>query len=351
MRLSDPSRPAATALGRAARAGAGTLVVCALLAQPGCNILDRKPKKAATTSVEPAVHLPPPVSDPVAHARKLEQQGDLEAARREFERAIAENPRLTVAYLGAGDIYRKQGDYAAAEQRYGKAAELEPRNFDAQYLHGLSLHMLNRLGEAVRAYLRALTARPDDFSANMNLATAYLQLQEPRQGLPYAERAVKVDPTSSPARANLGAIYAALDRHQDAITEYQQAAELAQLSAPLLINLADSLGKIGRYEEMVNTLQQLVATDPSASAYERLGSGLFRLRRYDQAEGAFRESMALDGAYYPAVNGIAVCLLNRWVWSSNSDEVARNEAIMLLRKSLVLEKRQPRIIELLGRYQ
>lgn len=341
-------------VGGACRAGhlAAAVGAGVLLGGPGCNILDRMPEDPPQISVVADAPAPEaPARDPVAQARKLERDGNLDAARAEFERAIANNPTLTVAYLGAGDIYLKQGDIATAEQRYGRAAELEPGNFDAQYLHGLTLQVLNRLDEAVRAYLRALRARPDDFSANLNLATTYLQLGEPGQGLPYAQLAVRLDPKSAPGRTNLGAIYAALDRNTDAVTEYQQAAELAQLSAPLLINLADSLGRVGRYEEMVNTLRQLVAAEPSPAAFERLGSGLFRLRHYDQAEGAFREAMALDGNYYPALNGTAVCLLNRWVWSNNTDDAARHEAIALMRRSLVLEKRQARIVELLGRYQ
>lgn len=347
----EHSRPRTVGGALGVREWGAALAAAGVLGGMGCGILDKVPEDPAPIVVVASDPPPAPAPDPVARARELEQHGDLEAARVEFERAIASNPTLTVAYIGAGDIYRKQGDIATAEQRYRRAAELEPGSFDAQYLHGLTLQMLDRLDEAVRAYLRALRARPDDFSANLNLATTYLQLGEPGQGLPYAQLAVKLDPKSAPARTNLGAIYAALDRNNDAIIEYQQAAELAQLSSPLLINLSDSLGRVGRYEEMVNTLRQLVAAEPSPAAFERLGSGLFRLRRYDQAEGAFREALALDADYYPALNGTAVCLLNRWVWSNNTDDAARHEAIALMRRSLVLEKRQARIVELLGRYQ
>lgn len=328
---------------------------------PGCGVFEgsssqqNKPDQARTVrSGEPADSAGPrpaeTLEDPVQRADSLAKQGKLDEARAEFERAIAVNPKLTVAYLGAGDIYRQQGDYKTAEQRYGRAAEIEPSNFDAQYKHGLTLQLLNRLGEAVRAYLRALTIRPDDFSANLNLATAYLQLNEPRQALAYAERAVQLDPASAPAKTNLGAIYAALDRHADAVAQYQQASELTPLSAPLLLNLADSLGKAGRLEEMVNTLSQLTATAPSANAYERLGSGEFRLRRYAEAEAAFRKALEIDPNHYPAMNGVAVCLLNKWVWSDEKDSAAKAEAVRLLQHSYKVEKNQPKVLDLLSRY-
>ncbi|MBL8962763.1 MAG: tetratricopeptide repeat protein [Phycisphaeraceae bacterium] len=289
--------------------------------------------------------------DAVSQAMQARQRGDLDRARAEFERAIAENPTLTIAYMGAADIDRERGDYRSAERNYSKASELEPGNFDAQFGHGLSLQMLNRLTEAVRAYLRALTIRPDDLNANLNLGTTYLQVGEPAQGLSYAQRAARIDPRNAAARTNLGAIYASLGRHAEAVVEYQQASELTELTPPLLLNLADSLGKVNRLEEMVNTLRQAIDLEPSATAYERLGSGLFRLRYYDEALTAFRKSMAIDPGFYPAINGVAVCRLNQFVWSDRTDQAARDEAVQLMRRSLQIERRQPRIVDLLSRYQ
>lgn len=282
---------------------------------------------------------------------KLQQDGDLDAALAEFERAIAINPELTPAYIKAGDIYRSRQEYEMAETRYGRAAEIEPGNFDAQYLHGLVLQLMNRVEDAVRAYLRALAIRPDDFEANMNLGTAYLQLGEAGQALQFSQKAVRINPESGPARINLGAVYAALNRHEAAVVEYQQAAELMPEPDPrLLLNLADSLGRIGRHPEMVATLDQLVKSDPSPVAYERLGSGLFRTREYDDALDSFRSALRLQPDYYPALNGVAVCRLNQYLWSGKADTGALDEAIDALRRSLQIERRQPKIVELLRRY-
>ena len=152
------------------------------------------------------------------------------------------------------------------------------------------------------------------------------------------------------ARVNLGAIYAELGMHDAAVVEYQQAAELIELGPELLLNLADSLGKTGRYPEMVSTLSQLVRIDPSAVAYERLGSALFKLKNYDDALASFREATNLDPRHYPAWNGVGVCLLNRYLWSERRDTAARSGAIDALRRSLQIRPNQPRIIELVRRY-
>lgn len=288
--------------------------------------------------------------DAVANAARLQNEGVTDAALAEFERAIEINPELTIAYVGAADIYTQQGQFGEAEARYRRATELEPANFDAQFGHGLVLQFLNRITEAVRAYLRALSLRPDDFDANLNVATAYMQLDEPQQARAYAERAVRLDPEDGKARVNLGAVYGALEMHDAAVIEYQQAAELIELGPELLLNLADSLGKTGRHAEMASTLSQLVRIEPGAVAFERLGSALFKLKDYESSLEAFREATALDPTHYPAWNGIGVCLLNRYLWSDKQDQAARSGAIDALRRSLQIKTNQPRIIELVRRY-
>ncbi|MFG0273655.1 MAG: tetratricopeptide repeat protein [Phycisphaerales bacterium] len=286
----------------------------------------------------------------VVLAESLTEEGRYEDALRELAMAIRENPTLTTAHLEMGDIYRTLGDYPAAEIAYRNAATQEPENFDAQYNHAITLQVLNRLAEAVRAYLRALEIRPYDTEANLNIATAYLQLEEARQALPYGRRAVALDPANGPARVNLGAILSALGRHDEAVTEYQAAAERMELTAPLLLNLADSLGKAGRYREMATTLTQLVEIEPSAQAHERLGFALFRLGRYEDALDAFRASAQMDSTHYPAFNGIGVCLLNDWLVGGQTDEATRRAAIEALRRSVRINRAQPRVVDLLARY-
>ena len=150
---------------------------------------------------------------------------------------------------------------------------------------------------------------------------------------------------------HLGNVYAALDRHEEAVVEYQQAAELMDApTAGLLLNMSESLNQLQRYAEMVGALDQLVRVAPDAIAYERLGSGLFRLRRYEESLVAFGNSSDIDPTHYPAFNGTAVCELNQYLWSSKTDAGARERAVEAMRKSLRLERKQPRIVELLRRY-
>lgn len=332
---------------------AASLLISPLM---GCNRAAKRAKREQSRPVSQSRPIPAPAPSAdeagaaITRGKLLASQGLDEIALSEFERAIAINPTLTPAYIGMGEIYKKRGDFSQAQKKYESAANIEPQNFDAQLNNGLMLQLLNRVADAIRAYLRALAIKPNDFDANLNIATAYFQLGEPGPGLPYAKRAVELKGDSGAARVNLGAIYAALNQHDLAVIEYQQAAELMELSPELLLNLADSLGKTKRFEEMQNTLEQLVKTSPSPVAYERLATAFFRQQRFDDALASFRKALDLDAQYYPALNGVGVCLLNRWLMSNRQDLDAREEAINALRKSLQIERKQPAVLDLVNRY-
>ena len=289
--------------------------------------------------------------DATRNALALLDQQRLEGARREFERALAVNPLLITARVGLGEVHLRRGEPAQAEVEFRTAAEQYPGSFNAQYHHGLALQLLDRVTEAIGAYLRALRIQPADFDANLNIATAYLQAEEPEQALIYARRAVQIDGRAASARTNLGAVYAALGQHEAAVIEYQQAAELMDPITPeLLINLAESLRHTGRHEEMRNALTELITRAPSAEAWERLGYANFKLRRYDDALAAFRTAIRMDENYYPAWNGIGVCLLNRYEFSQRADSESLGEAVSALKRSLQINRRQPQVVQWLSKY-
>jgi len=335
---------------------------CASLAltDSGCNRAARRARREnrpAPPPVQRVTSVPEKKPDPIEESQRALQnantllnQGVTDIALQEFERAIAINPKITPAYLGIGQIQRQRGNLAEAVAAYARAVELEPTNFDAQYGHGLSLQLLGKITDAIRAYINALYIRPNDFDANLNLATAYLQYGESSAALPYAKTAVKIKGDSGPARFNLGAIYAALNDHDNAIVEYQQAAELMEISPQLLLNLAESLSYLSRYAEAQNTIEQLIRSTPTAAAHERLATALFRQKKYDESLAAFRKSLELDAAYYPSLNGVGVCLLNRWLLTDKQDMEIKEEAVRSLRRSLQIEQKQPMVMDLITRY-
>jgi tetratricopeptide (TPR) repeat protein len=324
-------------------------VLCAAAAVTiiGCNKSNRtdsaqpKPRKLSSSERQ---------QQKIDDATAAKDTGDYTVALSLFQEILAENPTVTTAYLGIGDIYMVQQDYDKAEPAYSRAAKLEPRNFDAQYGHGLALQMLDRFIEAVKAYHRALTIDPDSVKANLSLAITYLQMNEARSAVTFAERAVQLDPGDGSARVNLGAAYEKVGRDQDAITEYLAAMELVEDTPPLMMNLINVLARQKRFLEAANTAENLVKIDPTANAYERLGWCYFRLSEFGKSMDAYKEAVRLDPQHWQSYNGIGVNAINTWLLSKKLDDKARREARDAFRKSLRIYRDQPKLITLMSNY-
>lgn len=287
----------------------------------------------------------------IQEAEQATEVGEYERALNLFRSILAENPTITTAYLGIGDIYMLQEDYVRAEPVYARAARLEPRNYEAQYGHGLALQMLGRFVDAAKAYQRALSIEPDSAEANLNVATTYLQLGQTRSALIFAEKAVEFDPNNSAARVNLGAIYEQIGRNSDAIDEYIVAIELVEDDpAPIMLNLVNVLAKEHRYQETVNTAENLIRIQPSANAYERLGWAYFRLGEYEKSIEAYRSGVRRDPEHWPSLNGVGINALNDWLISKKSDVEAWEEARDSFRRSLRINRSQPRLIALMSNF-
>ncbi len=288
--------------------------------------------------------------DQLREARLFQQRGQLDQALIAFEEVLRDNPQLTQAHMGMGDIYRVKGNYDKAAEKYKTARDLKPQNYGANYKLGLMYHLLNRLGEAIQTYLAALAIQPNSFEANLNLATAYLQTEQPQLGLPYAETAAKLKPTSQPAHVNLGSIYASMGQHHLAIESYRTAAEMGNLEPEIMLNMSDSLIRVGRYRRAANTLDLLSKAKPSGMVYERLGYVHFKLGDFPASLAHYREALSYDPKDTQSLNGVGVILMTQYLHGRRADRSLRDEAIASWRRSVQLNSNQQRIIDLIARY-
>ena len=321
-------------------------VALLLLAQAGCDLFQKSgPNDGARGSTAS-----PEQQQKLNDAELAKQQGNYSAALAMFQEILAENPTITTAYLGIGDIHIINKDYVKAEPAFERAAKLEPRNFDAQYGHGLALQMLNRFVEAVRAYHRALTIDPDNIKANLNIAVTYLQMNEPQTAVTFAEKAVSLEPGNGSARVNLGAAYEKIGKNKEAIEQYTAAMELVEDTPPLMMNLINVLAEEKRYQEAANTAENLVRVQPTANAYERMGWCYFRLSQFEKSSTAYREAVRLDTNHWQSYNGIGVNAINTWLLSKQRDGDAAREARDSFRRSLRINPDQPKLIALMSNY-
>lgn len=277
-------------------------------------------------------------------------QGRRDLALARLTAAIERNPQLGLAYLTRGEIYKEQGDYQSAAGDFEKATRLEPFNFNAHYQLGLMYQYLKKFTESIKAYKRAVEIRPLDPDANMNLAIVYSQTGDPVLGLKFAQAAVNGAHDNAMARANLGAMYAQLGYTDLAIAEYKRAIEINSKLTEVYLNLANEYLRMQKYEQARQVLETAAALANSPAVSERLGFSYYKLRRYDQAYGAYEDALKLSPSYFQALNGLGVVAMTKALATQPPDVELGKQAIDHWRRSLQVEANQPVIRQLVAKY-
>jgi Flp pilus assembly protein TadD len=181
---------------------------------------------------------------------KLMKMGLLPAAAREFQGALAKNPRDTGALLGMARLHLAQQQEAQARPLLEKVLALEPDNAEARgFLARMKAE--GQKDEAALGELRTLASSPDaGFLEFYNLGHALLL--RPGQEAEAAQafvQALKVSPKNPHATTYLGVAVWRQGQPQQALKCFQYAASLApreslplQLAAKVLVQL----GQVGK---------------------------------------------------------------------------------------------------------
>jgi tetratricopeptide (TPR) repeat protein len=353
-RSEQPRITAARSLALGTVAGSLLAAGCASRSAPPSASTGGVSPVTPVTQVRPQLRIEPNEAEAnrLADARAAADSEDYDTALRIFRELLQDNPTLAPAYTGIGEVLENKGEIELAEPAYARAVSLDPTDFTAMSGHGRVLEALGRSKEAIRALQRALTIRPRDLASNLAMSRLLLLSDQTDGAIAFAERAIRVDPASGPAHLALARAYSKAGRGPEAIREYETACELIDPPVDVMFALVNAYAAEKRYREAANAAEALTRTAPSAAAYERLGWSLFRLNEFDASDTAYRKSIELDPAYWPALNGVGVNALNNWIKNGkNPDDPLRDEARAMLQRSLRANGDQPKVAALLLKYR
>jgi tetratricopeptide (TPR) repeat protein len=186
-------------------------------ARPIESAVERLLRESAAAPAPPPLRLDrsaaaaPRVPAEVSAGYDALRRGNLAAARRSYEAAIASDPVNVDARLGLATIDARSGNRSSAATHYRRVLDLDPRNATA--LAGLAALADFARPEAIEAQLVADLARSPD----------------------------------SPAlRFTLGNLYASQSRWREAQSQYFEAHRLDPGNGDVLYNLAVSLDQLGQ---------------------------------------------------------------------------------------------------------
>jgi Tfp pilus assembly protein PilF len=190
--------------------------------------------------------------------------GNLAAARKNFEQALAVNPHSGPAYSYLGTINDKEGQGALALEMFNRAIEINP--WDTVSIHNLGLFYLNnhQFDQAIAKLKRVIELDPGDSGAHSDLAYAYGTLDNYPLMEAEAKTAVDYDPEGSTPRYNLALAYLNTGRVEEAIAQYRVIAQIAPRDSS---NAYNQLGVIcaqqGDLKQAIDHWQNALGIDPT----------------------------------------------------------------------------------------
>ena len=90
-----------------------------------------------------------------------------------FEKAIANDPTLELAYLNLGSAQRELGLYQASEENLRKALDLNPTNFEIHFALGYTLVLAGRIREGILATAESIKLNPRFLPGYLAVGTLY----------------------------------------------------------------------------------------------------------------------------------------------------------------------------------
>jgi tetratricopeptide (TPR) repeat protein len=160
-------------------------------------------------------------------AERYRERGVLDAAYRNFNRAIALNPRDAAAYEGRARVWRDWGLPALAIGDAYRATYYAPRSASARNTYGTIMQALDRDDAARAAYETAIRLDPKAGYAVNNLC--YLEFLQGRfdSAIETCTTALTIDRTLTSAGNNLALAFAAAGRGDLAQTQFADAGDRA----------------------------------------------------------------------------------------------------------------------------
>jgi tetratricopeptide (TPR) repeat protein len=192
------------------------------------------------------------------------QNGDLEAARADFDQSLKLAPQHPDAWLNRGVLQQQMGNFDEAWQDYSRAINLHPRGAEAWYNRGYLKFLQQDYRQALADFNRALALQPKLIEALVNRSVARMQLGDAAGALSDCTQAIRLQPNDAKAWNNRGVIYNDLGQPARALSDFNRALRLDPMHTEAHFNRNLVLSSLERSKETeAHKTQRLVAVKPT----------------------------------------------------------------------------------------
>jgi tetratricopeptide (TPR) repeat protein len=224
------------------------------------------------------------------------QRGEMAEGLAQMRAAIEMDPYLATAWLPYLHTLINMGDLDAARREHERAVGLLPETPDLLVVKGRLLLASDRLVEAESALREALKRNAETPMANETLGALYAQKGDQMTAERYYLAEVEILPDSLSSRRALVGLYANQRRYDEQLAQLEVVMAL-EPPAPLSHqSRAQALFNLGRYEEAKEWVDQCRALAPTFPGCAMLEANvLSKLGDEVGAQEAYRRALLLAG--------------------------------------------------------
>ncbi len=251
------------------------------------------PQQPSSARQSPAAQSSPSQTDEDGQSQSDEQESSSRHSGRHVRVRVeddnAEPPELTEAEKA---IDKK--DYATAELLLQKLVEREPSSYVGWFDLGFTENALGNVGDSITAYRKSVAAKPDVFESNLNLGLQLAKTGQPDAAI-FLRAATRLKPTSN-VPEGLYRAWLALGHTvekanpDDALNAYRLASSAQPGEAEPHLCLGEVLERENHFAEAEGEYKQALALDPhSSDALTGLANIYMKGGRFPEAEEYLRK--------------------------------------------------------------
>jgi tetratricopeptide (TPR) repeat protein len=198
--------------------------------------------------------------------------------------------------LSRGINFYQQGNYDAAVKEFQRSIALSPNSSYTQDSYDYmvqSLLNLNRTDDAIKAYKQAIRLDPTNDSYHVNLGNIYFSVSKYDDALVEYKEAVRVDPSSTLNWYSLGQAYKQVGDYAGAEQAFNKISGQSPIDAAL--GLGQTYRLMGRYDDAAFQLKSAIAMNKGFGyAYLELGLVYADQKESDKAQEQVSTLSSID---------------------------------------------------------
>ncbi len=275
-------------------------------AELGAALLEGGLAREAAQELEASLRADPSnVNDLVLLARAYQTQGELPAAGRVLESAVARGVEAAPVYVALVEVYEASGRVENAIPAMRRAIELDPRNEAYRFRYAMLLTDTDAPQAAVIRLKEALEEFPKSSKLWFAMGLAQFQDNKNKAAAEAFEHCLRLDPNLASAYAYLGMIEVDLGKSREAVNFYKKALTVEGKSAVTHYLMSEALEKLDPPDDAGTEkhLRRALALDPGFQrAHLALGKLFLRVNRFEDAarelEGVIQTDPKIAEAHY-----------------------------------------------------